>query len=50
MGMFKPDFFRFFSIGFVVGAGLVLASLTGGHVGSEIAQGVVPAAEAAPAQ
>ena len=49
MGLFKPDLYRFFTIGFAAGALLVLATMEG-NVGSEIANGVVPAAEAQPAQ
>jgi hypothetical protein len=49
MGLFKPDLYRFFTIGFAAGALLVLATMDG-NVGSEIANGVVPAAEAQPAQ
>ena len=45
MGLFKADFYRFFSIGFAVGALLILATMDG-NVGQEIANGVVPAAEA----
>jgi len=50
MGMFKPDFYRFFTIGFALGAALVFATLSGGHVGSKIADGVVPTAQAAAAR
>lgn len=45
MGLFKADFYRFFSIGFAVGALLILATMDG-NVGQEIANGVVPVAEA----
>ena len=48
MGLFKADFFRFFAIGFAAGAVLVFTTLDS-DVGSNLAQGVVPAAEAAPA-
>ena len=49
MGLFKPDLYRFFTVGFAAGALLVLATVEG-NVGSEIVNGVVPAAEAQPAQ
>jgi len=45
MGLFKADFYRFFTIGFAVGALLVGVSMDG-NVGSQIANGVVPSAEA----
>jgi hypothetical protein len=48
MALFKADFFRFFAIGFAVGTALVFTAFDS-NVGSEIARGVVPAAEAAPA-
>lgn len=50
MGMFKTDFYRFFTIGFALGAVLVFVVTVGGNFGNEIAHGVVPAAEAAPAR
>jgi hypothetical protein len=46
MGLFKADLFRSLAIGFVVGAGLVFATV-GGSAGTELAQGVVPSAIAA---
>lgn len=49
MGLFKADFYRFFAIGFAAGALLVAVTMHDG-VGSEIANGVVPAAEAQPAE
>ncbi|MBV1918780.1 MAG: hypothetical protein KUG65_12080 [Sphingomonadaceae bacterium] len=49
MGMFKADFYRFFTIGFAAGALFVVATMEN-DVGSAIAQGVVPAAEAQAAQ
>jgi hypothetical protein len=49
MGLFKADFFRFFALGFAAGAVLVFTTLDS-HVGSNLAQGVVPTAEAAPAR
>lgn len=48
MGLFKPDFFRFFAFGFGAGAVLVLATVGIGGA-DEIASGVVPSAVAAPA-
>jgi hypothetical protein len=48
MALFKADFFRFFAIGFAVGTALVFTAFDS-DMGSEIARGVVPAAEAAPA-
>jgi hypothetical protein len=49
MGLFKADFSRFFTIGFAVGALLVFATMEN-NVGSQIANGVVPAAEAQTAE
>ena len=49
MGLLKTDFYRFFTIGFAVGALIVVATMDN-NVGSEIANNVVPAAEAQPAQ
>lgn len=48
MGLFKADLFRSLAIGFALGAVVVFGAL-GGNVGS-IANGVAPAAEAAPAR
>lgn len=48
MGLFKADFYRFFTIGFIAGALLVVATMEN-PVGSKIANGIVPAAEAQPA-
>ena len=45
MGLFKPDLYRFFTIGFAAGALLVAASVDGGF-GALLAKGVVPVAEA----
>jgi len=45
MGLFKPDFYRMFVIGFAVGA-VFVASTTDMSVGEKIANGVVPVAEA----
>ena len=41
MGLFKPDLYRFFTIGFAAGALLVA-----GGFGALLAKGVVPVAEA----
>jgi hypothetical protein len=49
MALLKADFFRFFAFGFAAGAVLVFTALDG-DVGSDLAHGVVPVAEAAPAQ
>lgn len=49
MGVFKADFYRFFAIGFAAGALLVLGTIGIGGA-SNIANGVVPSAVAAPAQ
>lgn len=49
MGLFQADFYRFFTIGFAAGALLVVATMDG-SVGSEMANGVVPIAEAHTAQ
>ncbi len=49
MGLFKADFYRFFAIGFAAGAVLVFSTLDG-TVSNQIANGVVPVAEAAPAR
>ena len=48
MGLFKPDFYRSFAIGFALGAVVVFTTL-GGGTGGNIANGVVPAAVAATA-
>lgn len=45
MGSTKPGFYRFFAIGFAVGA-LFVASTMDTSVGERIAHGVVPIAEA----
>jgi hypothetical protein len=49
MGSFKPDFYRFFAIGFAVGALFVGATMDIG-LGSTISDGVIPVAEAQVAQ
>jgi len=46
MGLFKPDFFRFFVVGFVVGAVLVVATMDG-SAGSQLRAGIMPVADAA---
>ncbi len=47
MGLFKPDFYRSFAIGFALGAVLVFTQMGSGASGG-IADSVVPAAVAAP--
>lgn len=46
MGLFKPDFYRSFAIGFALGAVVVFTTLS--ETGSPITDGVVPSAVAAP--
>jgi hypothetical protein len=46
MGLFKSDLFRSLAVGFVVGAAIVFSTL-GIDVGSKLADGVAPRAEAA---
>lgn len=46
MGLFKADFFRFFAIGFALGAGLMAATVDRTAAGA-LMQGVVPSAVAA---
>jgi hypothetical protein len=48
MGLFKPDLYRSFAIGFALGA-VVVFGVMGGKIGS-IANGVAPAAQAASAR
>ena len=45
MGLMKPDFYRFFLIGFGLGALFVVSTIEG-DLGERIARGVVPVAEA----
>ena len=45
MGLFKADFYRFFTIGFAVGALLTVVTVEG-NMGSDLVNSVVPAAEA----
>ena len=45
MGLFKPDFYRLFLLGFAGGALFVLSTMNTG-VGERIANGVLPVAEA----
>lgn len=45
MGLFKPEFYRLFLLGFVGGA-LFVVSTMDTDVGERIANGVVPVAEA----
>jgi len=49
MGLFKADLYRFFTIGFAIGALMVVVS-TDGFSAGKLVDGVVPAAEAAPAR
>ena len=49
MGLFKPDFYRFFVFGFAAGAALVVGMMDG-QTRADLANGLVPAAQAAPAQ
>lgn len=49
MGLFKPDFFRFFVVGFAVGAILVVATMDN-PAGSQLRQGIMPVADAASAE
>ncbi len=49
MGLFKPDLYRSFAIGFAVGAAIVFSTL-GIDAGSNLAIGVAPSAEAATTQ
>ena len=45
MGIFKPDFYRFFTIGFAAGALFVVGSMEG-SVAHDLTGGLIPAAEA----
>lgn len=47
MGLFKPDLFRSFAIGFVAGA-VILGGVMGIKSDDSIANRVIPAASAAP--
>ncbi len=47
MGLFKPDLFRSFAIGFVLGA-VVLLGMAGLEAGNSISGQVIPSAQAAP--
>lgn len=49
MGLFKPDFFRSFAIGFALGAVVVFGTVSG-NSGNVFTGGVVTAAVAAPAE
>lgn len=49
MKLFKPDFYRFFMFGFAAGAALVVATMDSGAQ-ADLAHGLVPVAEAAPAR
>jgi hypothetical protein len=46
MGLFKPDFYRFFVIGFAVGALFVVATMEG-SAGNQLRGGIMPVADAA---
>jgi hypothetical protein len=46
MELFKPNFYRFFVVGFAVGAVLVVAT-TDGSAGSQLREGIMPVADAA---
>ncbi len=46
MGLFKPDFYRFFVVGFAVGAMLVMATMDG-STGHKLRDGIMPVADAA---
>lgn len=46
MGLFKPDLYRSFAIGFVVGAVILAGAMS--FKNSSIAERVIPAASAAP--
>jgi len=46
MGLFRPDFYRFFAFGFAAGAVLVATTMGTGQVGRAVADGVVPVAQA----
>lgn len=46
MRLFKSDFYRFFVVGFAVGAVLVVASMDG-DAGSQLREGIMPVADAA---
>jgi hypothetical protein len=48
VGLLKPDFYRFFIIGFAAGALLVVGTVGIGGAG-DVAHSVVPSAIAAPA-
>jgi hypothetical protein len=49
MGIFKPDFYRFFLVGFAAGAVFVVATMDS-TAGSQLRQGVMPVADAAPSE
>jgi hypothetical protein len=49
MGLFKPETYRFFVIGFALGAVFVISTMDT-NVGSALADNVVPVAEAQAAQ
>ena len=48
MGLFRPDLYRFFALGFLGGAALIFAHMD--HDGrGQLIENLVPSAEAAPA-
>lgn len=47
MGLFKADLYRSFAVGFVVGAALLAAAMSG-HADNPVVGQVIPAATAAP--
>ena len=49
MGLFKADFYRSLAIGFALGAVLTFATM-GGSAGTELVNGMLPSAVAAPVQ
>lgn len=49
MGLFKPDLYRSFAIGFALGAVVVFTTL-GGWAGETVGESVMPAAVAAPVE
>ena len=46
MGLFKPDFYRFFVVGFAAGALFVVATMDT-SAGKQVREGVMPVADAA---
>lgn len=50
MRLLKTQFARYFAVGFAAGIALVATVMGGPDMGRDLANGVVPAAEAAPVQ